>query len=182
MNTIKFSRLLEQAFFYDLGRDFQAFERSVDVATETAKQRFQKAMNDKVVGRKAEVRASRGYGQPEKDYVIDKVTAVNIDWYYNKYVVIFKNESEKEFFLKPGFKVKIIGQAPAPQNQPETNTAAPKPPPTPKQEPPAAQQKPVVAPSKPAQLNAKRPAPAPPAVQQNQPPLKEEVFDAEYRM
>jgi hypothetical protein len=140
-------RLVEQQeFYYDLGKDFQAFERTVDVSTEQAKEKFQKAMGSKILNNKVIVRASRGYKQPEKDYTIKKVTAINIDWYYTQYVVTIKDEGGKEYFLKPGFKIKVVG-APKGDEKP-TTTQAP--------------EEPTKAPEEPKKPEANVPPQAPP--------------------
>lgn len=61
------------------------------------------------------VRASKGYKQPETDYTIN-VTGVAIDYYYDRYVIIIIGREENKqkvakFFIKPGFKLKILGNA-----------------------------------------------------------------------
>ena len=64
-----------------------------------------------IVGnKKVFLRGSKGYGQPIKDYTIN-VKSVSIDFYYERYVVVFKDEDDKEYFLEPGYKIKILGQA-----------------------------------------------------------------------
>ena len=59
------------------------------------------------------VRASKGYKQPETDYTIN-ITGVAIDYYYDRYVIIIIGREENKqkvakFFVKPGFKLKILG-------------------------------------------------------------------------
>jgi len=173
---ITLKRLVEQQeFYYDLGKDFQAFERTVDVTTEQAKEKFQKAMGSKILGNKVVVRASRGYKQPEKDYTINKVSSINIDWYYTQYVVTIKDESDKEYFLKPGFKIKVVG-APKGEKIPQTSQAPQEP--TKAPEVPGVPEKDVPAPKmsdKPAAPGSDRlgkaggkPVPPPP-----RPPLEE---------
>jgi hypothetical protein len=95
---------------YSPAFDFNDFETKLAQATETAKNNFQEKLMQKVGGKKVLIRASKGYGQPKKDYTIN-VTGVSIDFYYERYVVIFKDEKEKEYFLETGMKIKILGQA-----------------------------------------------------------------------
>jgi len=76
---------------------------------------LQKTIQDKILGKKIVVRASKGFKQPEADYTIN-VTGVSIDYYYDRYVIIIIGREENKqkvakFFVKPGFKVKIMGSA-----------------------------------------------------------------------
>ena len=109
---MKLRRLLEQqdasAQYYDLGKDFSSFTHMMDGAEEQVKTRFEQAIASKLKGKKIRARASRGYKQFEKDYEID-VANVSIDDYYDNYVVVVKASNGKEYFLKPGFKVQILG-------------------------------------------------------------------------
>jgi len=130
---ISLKHMLAEGFAYDVGTEKNSFEASVASATEAAKKKFEESMKQKVVGQKVKCRASRGQpGQPEKDYVIEKVSAASIDWYWKQYVVVFKDEKNKEYFLKPGFKVEVLtaaqpGQQPTNQTpaEPKTPAAAP---------------------------------------------------------
>lgn len=98
------------AAFYDWNNDFTFFKNSINVSTEQAKNRFEKKLNAKVVGRGVVVRASKGqYKQPVKDYTINKVSGIYLYNYNDEWVVVFKNENGKEFFLQPGYKIKISG-------------------------------------------------------------------------
>ena len=119
---------------YSPAFDFNDFETKLAQATETAKNNFQEKLMQKVGGQKVMIRASKGYGQPKKDYTIN-VSSVSIDFYYERYVVIFKDEKDKEYFLETGMKIKILGPAEAKPNKPSKTAQAP-----------AAQQKPVPAP------------------------------------
>ena len=128
---ISLKNMLAEGFAFDVNTEKNSFEASVASATESAKKKFEDSMKQKVVGQKVKVRASRGQpGQPEKDYVIEKVSAANIDWYWKQYVVVFKDEKNKEFFLKPGFKVEVLtatqpGQQPSAQAPAEPAKQAP---------------------------------------------------------
>jgi hypothetical protein len=90
--------------------DFTDFEKTIAQSTETAKNNFQAKLMEKVGGKKVTIRASKGYGQPKKDYTIN-VTGVSIDFYYERYVVILKDEKDKEYFLETGMTIKILGPA-----------------------------------------------------------------------
>ena len=103
---------------YDLGKDFVGFQRTVDGTTEQIKQKFEQSINAQLKGKRIRARASRGYKQFEKDYEFD-VSRVTIDDYYDNYVVVAHDESGKkkrEYFLKPGSKIQIIGLASGIQN------------------------------------------------------------------
>lgn len=118
---------------YNLGTDFTAFERGVAASTEAIKNQLQVKLNGLVINKQVAIRGSKGYGQPIKDFIIN-VRGVSIDFYYDRYVVIFKDEKEKEFFLEPGYRIRIIG--PAVVKQPEKKAPKPKLPPQPPQMPP----------------------------------------------
>ena len=130
---------IEQGQFYDWTRDFDVFKNSLNAATETSKSRFEKALSGKVLNKSVLVRASKGYKQPIKDYEIKRVTGVNINDFYDDWVVVLKNEFNKEFFLTPGYKIKTMGAAvaaepgsadsptPEPQQKPEVPNSQPTP-------------------------------------------------------
>lgn len=135
---------MEQGLYYDWTKDFNSFKQTTDSATEWAKAKFQKALSAKVMGKSVVVRGSRGYKQPVKDYKIDQVTGVDINDYYDNWVVVLKNKSGKEYFLNPGFKLQVVSgetspepaaaDAPqAPQPKPQTPVPQPKPGTTPQQ-------------------------------------------------
>ncbi len=121
---ISLKRIIEQqdtsGQYYDLGKDFSNFKRMIDGSFEQVKQRFEQNIGEKLVGKRVKARASRGYKQYVKDYEFD-VTKISIDDYYDNYVVVAYDNSTpkpKEYFLKPGFKVTIVGPAtgqPSPQ-------------------------------------------------------------------
>lgn len=141
---IVLKRLLEQqgseGQYYDLGRDFSTFKRAIDGSFEHVKATFEKAIGSKLVGKKIRARASKGYKQYVKDYELN-VTRITLDDYYDNYCVVAHDESSgksKEYFLKPGFKIQIVGpadakraeqpqqpQAPAPQDAPMHTAAGP---------------------------------------------------------
>jgi len=143
---MKLKRIVEQttvaAQYYDLGKDFTSFTRAMDMATEEVKNRFEQAIAAKLKGKKIRARASRGYKQFEKDYEIN-VTNVSLDDYYDNYVVVVRGSDNKEYFLKPGFKVQILGAAdqeqPEEPIQPQKQPEKPETPTQPPQQPPQAQ-------------------------------------------
>jgi hypothetical protein len=111
---LKLALILEQmtnGSFYDWTQDFDVFKKTLNSATESAKLKFEKGLRRRVVGKSVLIRASKGYKQPVKDYTIKKVTGVNINDFYDDWVVVLKNEFNKEFFLTAGYKIKILGTA-----------------------------------------------------------------------
>lgn len=136
---ISLSRIVEQqgmeGQYYDLGKDFALFRRSVDGSFEQIKAKFEQVIGSKLVGKRVRARASRGFKQYVKDYEFD-VTKITLDDYYDNYVVVASDNTTpkpKEYFLKPGFKVTILGQAtgqPSPQKggKPEREETPPTPP------------------------------------------------------
>jgi hypothetical protein len=95
---------------YNVGVEFNNFERTIASYTENAKNAFQTKLLNLVMNKNIMLRGSKGYGQPVKDYTIN-VKSVSIDFYYERYVVVFKDDNEKEYFLEPGYKIKIVGPA-----------------------------------------------------------------------
>jgi hypothetical protein len=100
---------------YDVQPDFTTFDQKLKNSTESLKINLQKTIQDKILGKKIVVRASKGFKQPEADYTIN-VTGVSIDYYYDRYVIIILGREENKqkmakFFIKPGFKIKILGNA-----------------------------------------------------------------------
>ena len=100
---------------YDIQPDFSDFDSKLKNSTEQLKTDLQKKIQDSILDKKIVVRASKGYKQPEADYTIN-VTGVQIDYYYDRYVIVIigREESKQKtakFFVKPGFKIKILGKA-----------------------------------------------------------------------
>jgi len=111
---IMLSHILEQSnngTFYDWTRDFDVFKNTINSTTESSKKRFEKTLSAKILNRQVLVRASKGYKQPVKDYTIKRVTGVNINDFYDDWVVVLKNEFNKEYFLTSGYKIKVLGNA-----------------------------------------------------------------------
>lgn len=128
---------------YDFTKDFKTFESSIEKAKQAAKKKFLDRLNQFVKGKKVTVNASRGYGQPQKDYTIDQVNKASVDWYYNKNVVVLTDDNSKEYFLTPGINIKVEQAAPA---EPETPAEKPEieaPTEPPKQQAPPAQNEPA---------------------------------------
>lgn len=114
---ISLKRIVEQqgaeGQYYDLGKDFSDFRHTIDGSSDQIKQRFEQTIGNKLVGKRVRARASRGYKQYVKDYEFD-VSKVTLDDYYDNYVVVAHDNTTpkaKEYFLKPGFKIQILGQA-----------------------------------------------------------------------
>jgi hypothetical protein len=139
-----------QGNYYDWTRDFDVFKTTINNSTEAAKTKFEKALMAKIKNRSVLVRASKGYKQPVKDYTIKRVTAVNINDFYDDWVVVLKNEFNKEYFLISGYKIKILGMAvakePGAASAPQEPTPAPQEPAKPAPQPTPA---PAVQPQKP---------------------------------
>lgn len=95
---------------FNVGLDFTNFERTIASFTENSKNAFQQKLMGIVGNKMVFLRGSKGYGQPVKDYTIN-IKSVSIDFYYERYVVVFKDENDKEYFLEPGYKIKILGPA-----------------------------------------------------------------------
>jgi len=135
---------------YDFTKDFREFEDTVNVAKNEAKKKFLDKLNQAVSGKGVTVNASRGYGQPQKDYNVDKVSSAAVEWYYNKNVVILKDPNGKEYFLTPGVNIKLGAEgAEASKEEPAVGgpSQAPKEPTPPPVEPTAEPIPPAVEPS-----------------------------------
>lgn len=114
---INLKRIIEQqgadGQYYDLGKDFANFRRSIDGTFDQIKQKFEQIIGAKLNGKRVRARASRGYKQYVKDYDFD-ITKVTLDDYYDNYVVVAHDNTTpkaKEYFLKPGFKIQVLGPA-----------------------------------------------------------------------
>lgn len=114
---IKLTRIVEsygaESHLYDLGKDFGDFRRMIDGADQQIRQQYEKAISAKLVGKRVRARASRGYKQYVKDYEFD-ISRITLDDYYDNYVVVAYDSTTpkpKEYFLKPGFKIQILGPA-----------------------------------------------------------------------
>lgn len=165
---IKLTRIVESygatGQLYDLGQDFAQFRRMIDGADQQIRQQYEKQIASKLVGKRVRARASRGYKQYVKDYEFD-VTRITLDDYYDNYVVVAYDATTpkpKEYFLKPGFKIQILGPAtgqPSPQKGGDPRFEKPKQvgpmPTTAAQNPDAAQSQPMgLAPASPAKTPA----------------------------
>lgn len=114
-NMINLKQILEQTRqgnFYDWTRDFDTFKNTINSSTESAKNRFEKALAGKIMNRQVLIRASKSQPkQPVKDYTIARVTAVNVVDYFDEWTVVLKNESGKEYCLVSGYKIKVLGRS-----------------------------------------------------------------------
>jgi hypothetical protein len=100
---------------YDAKSDLSDFESKVSQSTLQNKSSFQNKILSKIGNKQVQLRASKGYGQPEKDYLVN-VSGVSIDFYYEKYVIIVKGreqgkQKESEYFVKAPYQIKILGNA-----------------------------------------------------------------------
>ena len=100
---------------YDAKSDLSDFESRVSQSTLQNKSSFQNKILSKIGNKQVQLRASKGYGQPEKDYLVN-VSGIRIDFYYEKYVIIVKGreqgkQKESEYFIKAPYQIKIIGNA-----------------------------------------------------------------------
>lgn len=105
----------EDPNLYDAKFDLNDFETRVSQSTLQNKGNFQNKILSKIGNKQIQLRASKGYGQPEKDYIVN-VSGVSIDFYYEKYVIIIKGreqgkQKESEYFVKPPYQIKILGNA-----------------------------------------------------------------------
>lgn len=100
---------------YDAKSDLSDFESRVSQSTLQNKSSFQNKIMSKIGNKQVQLRASKGYGQPEKDYIVN-VSGISIDFYYEKYVIIVKGreqgkQKESEYFVKAPYQIKILGNA-----------------------------------------------------------------------
>ena len=100
---------------YDAKLDLSDFESRVSQSTLQNKSSFQNKILSKIGNKQVQLRASKGYGQPEKDYIVN-VSGISIDFYYEKYVIIVKGreqgkQKESEYFIKAPYQIKILGNA-----------------------------------------------------------------------
>lgn len=139
--SILLKRIVEQQGadnqFYDIGRDFSNFRRTIDGSFDQIKQRFEQVIGSKLNGKRIRARASRGYKQYVKDYEFD-VAKITLDDYYDNYVVVAHDNTTpkpKEYFLKPGFKIQILGAASGQPTQDSEKKEQPQQPEVPKVQP-----------------------------------------------
>jgi hypothetical protein len=105
----------ENPNLYDAKSDLTDFETRVSQSTLQNKGTFQNKILSKIGNKQVQLRASKGYGQPEKDYIVN-VSGVSIDFYYEKYVIVVKGreqgkQKESEYFVKAPYQIKILGNA-----------------------------------------------------------------------
>jgi len=112
---------------YNLKFDLDDFENKISQSSEKLKNDFKDKILSKIGNKKIQIRASKGYGQPEKDFIVN-VDTVSIDFYYEKYVVVIKGrepnkQKEGEYFIKPPYVIKLLGAA----SVQKSKTPSPKP-------------------------------------------------------
>lgn len=112
--------------------DLDDFETKVSNSTEQAKNNFQSKILQKISNKQVRlVRAAKGFGQPEREYVVN-VADVKIEFWYQKYVVVItgreqNKQKESDFHLTAPYIIKIVGQAQPSKSKKQTQPAAPKP-------------------------------------------------------
>jgi hypothetical protein len=124
----------QQGNSYNLKFDLEDFQNKLAQATETIKNEFRDKILSQISNQKIQFRASKGYGQPEKEYIVN-VDGVSIDFYYENYVVVIKGrepnkQKESEYFIKPPYIIKKLGAASVPSKKKTTAPVAPVPSPT----------------------------------------------------
>lgn len=117
---------------YNVKFDLDDFETKVSNSTENAKNNFQNKILQKISNKQVRlVRAAKGFGQPEREYVVN-VADVKIEFWYQKYVVVItgreqNKQKESDFHLTAPYIIKIVGQAQPSKSKKQTQPAAPKP-------------------------------------------------------
>ena len=117
---------------YNVKFDLDDFETKVSNSTEDAKNNFQNKILQKISNKQVRlVRAAKGFGQPEREYVVN-VADVKIEFWYQKYVVVItgreqNKQKESDFHLTAPYIIKIGGQAQPSKSKKQTQPAAPKP-------------------------------------------------------
>ena len=117
---------------YNVKFDLDDFETKVSNSTEDAKNNFQSKILQKISNKQVRlVRAAKGFGQPEREYVVN-VADVKIEFWYQSYVVVItgreqNKQKESDFHLTAPYIIKIGGQAQPSKSKKQTQPAAPKP-------------------------------------------------------
>lgn len=117
---------------YNVKFDLDDFETKVSNSTEDAKNNFQNKILQKISNKQVRlVRASKGFGQPEREYIVN-VADVKIEFWYQKYVVVItgreqNKQKESDFHLTAPYIIKIVGQAQPSRSKKQTQPAKPKP-------------------------------------------------------
>jgi hypothetical protein len=98
--------------FYDVLKDFQEFETTLDKQTETAKKALESSLSKNLLNKQVTLRASKGaVGQIEKDYTIT-VTGVGVFMLKDEYFVVLKDKEKKDYYVNTAFKIKVSDAAP----------------------------------------------------------------------
>jgi len=101
------------------------FRHSIKDFTVKAKEQFENEVLSKIKGKDVTIVGSRGYKQPKKEYSFT-VSAASIDWYYEKYFVVLKDEENQDHFVEDGTNIQVFGDTDKPmtaitQNKPQSN-------------------------------------------------------------
>lgn len=117
---------------YNVKFDLDDFETKVSNSTEDAKNNFQNKILQKISNKQVKlVRASKGFGQPEREYIVN-VADVKIEFWYQKYVIVItgreqNKQKESDFHLTAPYIIKIVGQAQPSKSKKQTQPAKPQP-------------------------------------------------------
>ena len=117
---------------YNVKFDLDDFETKVSNSTEDAKNNFQNKILQKISNKQVRlIRASKGFGQPEREYIVN-VADVKIEFWYQKYVIVItgreqNKQKESDFHLTAPYIIKIVGQAQPSRSKKQTQPAKPKP-------------------------------------------------------
>ena len=117
---------------YNVKFDLDDFETKVSNSTEDAKNNFQNKILQKISNKQVRlVRASKGFGQPEREYIVN-VADVKIEFWYQKYVIVItgreqNKQKESDFHLTAPYIIKIVGQAQPSRSKKQTQPAKPTP-------------------------------------------------------
>ena len=117
---------------YNVKFDLDDFETKVSNSTEDAKNNFQNKILQKISNKQVRlIRASKGFGQPDREYIVN-VADVKIEFWYQKYVIVItgreqNKQKESDFHLTAPYIIKIVGQAQPSRSKKQTQPAKPKP-------------------------------------------------------
>lgn len=100
------------------------FKDAVEGYTAKEKSRSEQELEQKLKGKTISLRASKGYKQAQKDYTIT-VRDVDIEWHYEDYFVVLKDEKNDAYFTVAGFPAIIQAQGDRPTTSLTQNLSIP---------------------------------------------------------
>jgi hypothetical protein len=116
----------EAALHLDVDSDLQSFKDRVEDNTAKEKSRTEQGLKSKIKGKTVVLRAAKGYKQAQKDYTIN-VRDVNIEWHYEDYFIVLRDEKNDDYFTVPGFPLRLQHNTEAPITSLTQNTSKPHP-------------------------------------------------------